>query len=129
MTWPAAAAGYAALLALLLVALAARVILHRRGQRVSLGSGGDPAFEMRIRAHGNLAEYAPTGLLLLALLEGDGLAGWAVHALGLMLLAGRLLHAWSFSTGGGLALRGAGMGLTLTMIVLAALLLLARALT
>lgn len=58
---------YAAAIALLLLALSWRVIEARRAGRVSLGDGGDRALLRRIRAQGNCAEYAPMGLILLAL--------------------------------------------------------------
>lgn len=126
MSAPAITGLYAGLLALLFVALSARVILHRRGRRIPLGDGGDPTFARRIRAHGNFAEYAPLGLVLLLILEVGGGAAWALHALGLGLLAGRAAHAWAFSTDGSLLLRTVGMSLTLVVILAAALWLLAR---
>ena len=52
---------YAAALTLLFVVLSARVIVHRRGKKVSLGDGGDPVLVQKIRAQGNFAEYAPLG--------------------------------------------------------------------
>jgi uncharacterized protein len=86
-------AWYASLLALLFVWLAVQVIGLRRAKKVRLGDGGDPQLQAAIRAHGNAAEYVPLSLVLLALLELDG-AHWAlVHAGGLAVLAGRLLHA------------------------------------
>jgi uncharacterized membrane protein YecN with MAPEG domain len=45
------------------------------------------------RAHGNFAEYVPFALLMLALCEINGLPDWALHVLGVVLVAGRALHA------------------------------------
>jgi len=119
---------YAGLLGLLLVLLSARVILARRSRRVSLGSGGDAELERRIRAQGNLAEYAPMGLILIGLLESGGSPPAVLHTLGLPLLAGRLLHGWAFSfTEGNAAARTGGMALTLASIGTAAMLNLALA--
>lgn len=109
---------YAAIIAIWLVALSARVIVYRRGNRVEIGSDQSRTLDFRIRAQGNLTEYAPFALLLLALIELHGLPGWGVHILGLLLLAGRLLHGWSFSfANGNMRARVLGMVLTLTMIL------------
>ena len=121
---------YAALLALLLVGLSARVILFRRANRIGLGDGGDASLLRRMRAQSNCAEYAPLGILLLALTEANGAPALAVHVLGLALLAGRLIHAAGFGLEPErMGLRILGMVLTLTMILVAALGLLAHSLT
>lgn len=119
---------YASLLTLLYIALTARVITYRRENRLSLGDQGDTVLQKRMRAHGNFAEYAPLGVLLLALVEAQGTPGFAVHLLGLMLLVGRLAHATYFilSTQE-MRLRVIGMVLTLTMLLVSALGLLAHA--
>ncbi len=113
---------YAGLIALLFVILSARVITYRRSNQLSLGDEGDRSLLKRMRAQGNCAEYAPIGLLLLALIELQGAPDVAVHVLGLMLLTGRLLHGWAFSVSPPVMLgRVTGMFLTLCMIVLSAL--------
>ncbi|MEX0286693.1 MAG: MAPEG family protein [Paracoccaceae bacterium] len=121
---------YIALIALFFLWLSGRVIAVRRSHSISLGDGGDKVLERRIRAQGNCAEYAPIGLLLLLALELQGAQVWVLHVLGLMLLAGRVLH--------GLALnhrkpapmmRISGMLLTLGMIAVAAILSLGMAVT
>ena len=120
---------YAALLAALLLFLTFRVIRFRRGQRVDMGDGGHRLLQRYVRAHANFAEYAPLGLVLLLLVEAAGWPMWLLHLLGLMLLGGRLAHAWSFSVEGlREPSRVAGMVLTTTMLGLAALLCLARGL-
>lgn len=112
---------YAALIALIFVWLSARVIIYRRKNRISLGDAGDKSLLKRMRAQGNCAEYAPLGLLLLALVEVSGAPLIAVHLLGLTLLAGRAVHAWAVSASPP-ALKGrvAGMMLTLLMILVSA---------
>ncbi len=120
---------YAALIALLFLGLSARVILYRRSHRLSLGDAGDPALLQRMRVQANCAEYAPFGLLLLALAEAQGGPAVALHLLGLTLLAGRVLHAYGFAQEPqNMGLRVAGMALTLTMIAVTALGLLGHAL-
>ncbi len=117
---------YSGILGLFLVVLSIRVILARRSLSVSLGSGGHEVLERRIRAQGNLAEYGPTALILIGLLEIDGSPAFVLHALGLMLVGGRLLHGWTFSfTTGNTFGRTGGMVLTLMAIGFASLLNLA----
>lgn len=86
---------YASLLGLMLIGLSVNVIKGRRTFGAGLGDGD--AFEMkrRIRAQGNLAEYAPMFLILLGAAEYQGLAYWAVHLFGLIFLSGRFMHAYS----------------------------------
>jgi uncharacterized membrane protein YecN with MAPEG domain len=105
---------YAALLAALYLVLTARVIRFRRGAGVSLGDGDDPVLRARIRAHGNFAEYAPIGLILLLIAEVQATPAVWLHVLGALLLAGRLLHGINFSFGlRRMPLRVGGMVLTL----------------
>ena len=118
---------YAGLLAALYLHLTSRVIRFRRGHRIDMGDGGQVLLRRYVRAHANFAEYAPFGLLLLALVESTGWPAWLVHLLGLMLLGGRLAYAWSVSVA---ELREpsrvVGMVLTTAMLGLAALLCLAQ---
>jgi uncharacterized membrane protein YecN with MAPEG domain len=83
---------YAGVLALYFVWLATRVIKARRTYRVALGSSRR-LVERPVRAHGNFAENMPFALLLLALCEINGLPGWALHVLGVVLVAARIAHA------------------------------------
>lgn len=84
---------YAALLAVLLIALSFRVIFVRRGERISLGDADNPALRARIRVQANFVEYTPLALILILLIELQGGDALVVHALGLMLLIGRIAHA------------------------------------
>jgi uncharacterized protein len=112
---------YAALLALLFLVLSFRTLGYRRSQKVEIGDGGDKELLRRVRVHGNFAEYVPMGLLLIGFAESLGLWAAAVHALGLMLLAGRLSHAYGLSqTPHVLPLRVAGMVATFAAILAAA---------
>ena len=88
----AATALWAGLLALIYVPMGMRIAPLRRRHRVSLQDGGHPELATAMRAHGNFAENVPLALVLMALLELNGLPAWAIHALGATLTAGRLLH-------------------------------------
>lgn len=120
---------YSSILAVWLIILSARVVVYRRQNLVEIGSGEGRTLEFRIRAQGNLAEYAPFALLLLMLLELGGTPNWVLHGLGVMLVSGRLMHGWSFSFANGLMrARVVGMALTFMMIAIAALIGLGTAL-
>lgn len=118
---------YAAILALVFVGLSVRTIRLRRGSRVAIGDGGDKQLARAMRVHANFAEYVPLALLLIFLLEAGGAPPLAIHLLGAALLAGRLLHAWGVSqVREDFRFRVAGMALTFSAIVAAALALLYR---
>ena len=86
---------YAGILALIVVALAINVTMHRVKLRVPLGDGGNPQMLRMIRLHGNASEYIPLALVLMALYEING--GWhtALHIVGIALVVGRVLQTWS----------------------------------
>lgn len=116
---------YAALLGFVFIGLSARVITYRRSNRISMGDAGDRRLLQLMRTQANCAEYAPMGLILLGLLEMQSAPALLVHLAGLMLLAGRLLHAWGFGAPEPvMPARVAGMALTLTMLGLTSGLLL-----
>ncbi|MBB3899900.1 MAPEG family protein [Roseococcus suduntuyensis] len=120
---------YAGLLAFVLLWLSIAVIGHRRRSRVSLGTGEDKALLQATRAHANFCEYTPFGLILLALLEAGGTAGWMLHALGLLLLAGRLAHGVGLMhQKGSIRLRQVGMLCTFTVLILGGAMLVAQGL-
>ena len=110
-----------ALLAWLLI-LSWRVIQGRRSSGASLGDGGDTTLERRIRAQGNLTEYAPLFVVLIAILELQGGSALVLSCLSLAFVLGRLGHgvALAFTTGN-VAGRIGGMLLTLGSIALAVL--------
>lgn len=114
---------YAGLIGLLLLTLSLRVIAKRRAPGgPSLGDGGDPALNRRIRAQGNLIEYAPMVLIMMALLENSGQPAAALHALGIAFVVGRAMHAYALSkTGGSVIGRFGGSLLTLTALAVASI--------
>jgi uncharacterized membrane protein YecN with MAPEG domain len=92
------AALYAGANILILLVLAVIVVLGRRRHKIALGDAGNKDFARSVRAHANAAEYIPAGLIgivLLALFEGSPL--WLLHASGLSLTAGRLLHGFGLN--------------------------------
>jgi len=118
---------YAAVLALVFVALSVRTLRLRRTLRVAIGDGNEPRLARAARVHANFAEYVPLALLLVYLLEAGGAPRPAVHLLCTSLLVGRLTHAWGVSqVREDFRFRVAGMALTFFAIVAAALALLYR---
>ena len=120
---------YAAILAVLFFVLSVRVIALRRSSKLPLGFQGDVALERRVRVQGNLAEYVPFALLLMAFAEMRGSPSWLFHGMGCVLIAGRLSHAYGVSQiRESFAFRVTGMAMTFTVILVAALTILLQAL-
>lgn len=116
---------YAALLAIMAVVLTVRVIALRRNNRISIGHGDNDDLAHRIRVHGNFIETVPLALILLGLCEASNLSIYALHALGVMLVAGRIAHAVALERGI-MGPRVAGMTLTFACFLLPALWLIWR---
>jgi uncharacterized membrane protein YecN with MAPEG domain len=114
---------YAGILALVILALGINVTVHRVKLKVPLGDGGNAQMLRMIRLHANAIEYIPLALLLMAIYEING--GWhaALHAIGIALIAGRLIQTagmWSTEMPG----IGRRIGQALTWASFAALALL-----
>jgi uncharacterized membrane protein YecN with MAPEG domain len=113
---------YAALLAALFLVLSVRVIGWRREMRVEIGDGGERELLRRMRVHANFAEYVPYALLLMALSESMTPPRPLLHLVGVLLVVGRLLHAYGLGqTPQILRYRVLGMTLTFAAIGIAAL--------
>lgn len=120
---------YAAVAALLVLVLALRVVLKRRQQAIGLGDGGNADLQQCIRVHGNALENLPLALLLLLLLELQGIPAAWLHALGASLIVARVLHAWGFSRRKGVSFgRFFGTLLTWLLMLSMAVMLLVHAL-
>ncbi|MBO9664927.1 MAPEG family protein [Dokdonella sp.] len=119
---------YAALAALLVLVLAARVVIARNTRKVGLGDGGDGDLARRIRAHANALENLPLALLLLLLLELNQTQPVLLHGLGIALIVARIAHAIGLSRSSGHSVgRFGGTGLTWLVMLAMALLLLWQA--
>jgi uncharacterized membrane protein YecN with MAPEG domain len=84
---------YACLAAFLIVWLSLNVIKVRRAKLVSVGDGNDMDLITAMAAQSNALEYIPIALLLLFALEYNGAYLFLVHAFGILLLLGRVIHA------------------------------------
>ncbi len=111
---------FAGLLALAYAYLAMRVIVARRSLKVGLGDGGEKTLLRYIRVHGNFAEYVPFILLLMLMGELMGAPSWLTASIGILLCAGRLVHAIGVGQEPEISgSRTIGMGLTFTALLVA----------
>lgn len=109
---------YAGILTLIFVVLSVRVIRARYTAKVRLGDGGDRRLLRAQRVQANFAEYVPLALILMTLIELQRGISWVVHVVGLLLLVGRLAHAYGFGGDPGVfRLRQAGMTLTFAALI------------
>ena len=107
---------YVVVCALLIVFLAICVIRIRRENHVKHDDGGIDALLVARAAHSNATEYIPIALLLLLALEYNGGHIAFVHAGGLCLVIGRIIHANAILTDN-LSRRVVGMAMTFSAIV------------
>ncbi|ALS98595.1 MAPEG family protein [Lacimicrobium alkaliphilum] len=110
---------YTGILTLLVVFLSARVIVLRNKHKVAIGDGGNTDLQLAIRAQGNALEYLPLALLLIFMIEAAGLYSLIIQFLCLVLLIGRLIHAYAIPAKN-LRLRVVGMMLTFLVLLAAA---------
>lgn len=83
---------YALAVAVIYMILWMRVTAKRGGMNQSIGDGGDPELLLRIRQHGNCAEWSSFLLILMILAEGMGAPVLYLHIGGALLLVGRIAH-------------------------------------
>jgi uncharacterized membrane protein YecN with MAPEG domain len=116
---------YAAIFAIMLIALSLRVAKTRGDVRIAIGDGGNILLRRAIRVQGNFTEYVPMALILFTFVEMQGWPRWLVHGLCLVLLAARALHAYGIAQEPeDIRLRATGMATTAVLLVAAAGLLL-----
>ena len=85
---------YASLLTILAIFLAIKVGMNRVETNIMTGEGESSILLQSVRAHGNLIEYAPLALILLALLEMQNVSDFMLHLCGSLFFLSRILHAY-----------------------------------
>ncbi len=85
---------YASLLTILAIFLAIKVGMNRVDTNIMTGEGESSMLLQSVRAHGNLIEYAPLALILLALLEMQNVSDSMLHLCGSLFFLARILHAY-----------------------------------
>ena len=88
---------YTSLIAILAIFLAFRVGVTRGKTNTLLGEGDSSELLQAIRSHGNLMEHAPISLILLLLLEMQGVEDWKLHLIGSSFFLFRILHAYGLT--------------------------------
>jgi uncharacterized membrane protein YecN with MAPEG domain len=117
---PRVTALYAGLLLVVFLAITWRALVARQRSGVVLGAGADRRLERAMRVQANFVEYVPLFLVALLAAELCGAEALALHAAGGAMAAGRTLHAAGMSREPDIvALRAAGMLLTLGALLLA----------
>lgn len=96
MTFPVTSL-YAIPLVLIFLALWFNVSSKRSALKVSIGDAGDVDLHERIRKHGNFVEWVPMVLILMILAEGQGADAIYIHASGVLLVLGRLVHPFGLN--------------------------------
>lgn len=121
---------FAGVTGLLLLFLSYRVSTFRLKHKQGIGVNDDRDFEIAVRSQGNLTEYAPIALILMAIGELNGVATMAVYVVGMAFVAGRFLHPWGMVKGRGKThpARLAGILLTWLSILAMSVLVLVNAL-
>lgn len=114
-----AASVWSGALILLMIVLSIRVVMSRRRLKVLFGDGGLDEMTLVTRTFGNAAEYIPVGIGALILLALTGNQTWVIHAVGGVLLIGRLVHGFGLRFGKGPGI-GRIIGMTLTWLPLLA---------
>lgn len=112
---------YAAVLALMFVALSVRTLRLRRQLHIAVGDKGDEQMLRAMRVHANFAEYVPLSLLLVYMFEARSGTSVLIHALCICLIVGRFSHAYGVSRlDEDYRYRVFGMSMTFTALVVSA---------
>ena len=112
---------YAALLGLIFVPITLRVGMYRLKNKIYIGDGDDPQMLLRIRSQANFIETVPIALILFFAMESMGASATWLHALGITLVAGRILHYLGLAEIGPAIGRPIGMTATLLSVLVASL--------
>lgn len=83
---------YALVVTLIYMVLWMRVSAKRSALGQSIGDGGDQELLLRVRQHGNCAEWSSFLLILMILAEGMNAPDLYLHIGGALLVVGRITH-------------------------------------
>ncbi|MCO4753048.1 MAG: MAPEG family protein [Bacteriovoracaceae bacterium] len=113
---------YLGLLTLVFFKISLDTIKLRQKNKISLGSGPNDEIAGHVAAHSNFQAYVPLFGILLYIYEGSELAfPMIIHALGLSVLSGRLLHYLGIKDTKAPNFKFRSVGMRLTLIPLAIL--------
>ena len=106
---------WAALNAIVTLALAINCGVARGKTKVLLGDGGNETMTRAMRAHANNVEYTPLVLVMLVTLGLLQASTLILHLVGGLLFVGRAAHGFGLTTNSGIS-AGRGLGMLLTMV-------------
>ena len=86
---------YAGALGIASIVIASQAGRMRGTTGISIGDGGNTELLLAMRKHANFVEVVPLALVLIGILELNGVTPWAIHGLGAGLLVFRIVHAAS----------------------------------
>jgi uncharacterized membrane protein YecN with MAPEG domain len=112
---------YISLTALIVIALAYRVVKLRRIHKIGIGSAGNEPLSLARRVHENLLENAPIAMLLFVVAESNGTSAAVLHIFGTLWIVSRLMHAIGLTQGKGGYHFGRFWGVLMTWAVLVGL--------
>ena len=98
-----ATAFYAVVFVVLKLIFVWRVVALRQKLGVGIGDGGHRELNVASRIHGNYIETMPLMLVLMFIVEMNGVAYAALHTVGGLFLISRMAHAWGMHEGQGRA--------------------------
>jgi hypothetical protein len=111
---------YAGILGIMSIGIAFGAGSLRGKTGISIGHGDNAELHLAMRRHGNFAEFVPLALVLIGILELNGVTSSAVHGLGAVLVVARICHAMGIEADSITnPLRGIGAGATALVTVVA----------
>jgi len=90
---------YAGILGVISILLAFGVGRQRGKTGISVGTGDSAELFIANRRHGNFVEFVPLALILMALLEFNGVGATATHSFGAVLVISRICHPLGMKAG------------------------------
>jgi uncharacterized protein len=110
----------ACIMTLFYLVLTVHVVRGRWHHRISLGDGGNDDMRVRVRVHGNFAEYVPLALILMGILETSKANPIALALVGALLIVIRLSHVLGIRRKAPNMFRIAGAGGTVSLLAVLA---------
>ena len=102
----------------------ARSARSRAKTSISLLDGDNQDLALKMRQHGNFIENIPIAVILMAIAELQGAGSTWLHAIGILLIAGRAIHPFGLNfEKGATAMRVIGTTMTTVAMLISAYLI------
>lgn len=110
---------FALIISVIYMGLWMRVTALRADKSVSIGDAGHTDLLLRIRQHGNCAEWSGFILILMILAEGSLVSSTILYAAGALLVLGRIAHPFGLKAdNAGHVLRYVGNGSNILSVLI-----------